>query len=36
VRLKVSSDVVLLNRWTQIVMNILYDVASARVTSSDD
>ena len=36
VRLKVGSDVVLLNQKTQVVMDVIYDVGSARYSSSDD
>jgi len=36
VRLKVGSDVVLLNQKTQVVMDVIYDVGSARFSSSDD
>jgi hypothetical protein len=36
VRVKVGSDVVLLNQKTQVVMDVIYDVGSARFSSSDD
>ena len=36
VRLKVGGDLVLMNRQTQVVMDVIYDVAGARYSSADD
>ena len=35
-RLKVGGDVVLLDKRTQVVMDVIYDVGSARFSSADD
>jgi hypothetical protein len=35
VRLKVGGDVVLMNRQTQVVMDVIYDVAGAQVSSAE-
>jgi hypothetical protein len=36
VRLKVGGDIVLMNRQTQVVMDVIYDVAGAQLSSADD